>query len=162
MRDLMANAKKAVRAMIEWLVRDQGLSLHEAYAIVASPATLRSARSSTSRTGSCSGQSPGAYSSSALTPLGDAISGRQRGQRANLCCGGDGPCRRTSSARNGGHQPARWRLRRQRRAPGFPQGRAGGERDGGVAGNRLRARCPAVAGAVALSAGIVGQPPSAR
>ena len=31
--DLMANAKKAVRAMIEWLVRDQGLSLHEAYAI---------------------------------------------------------------------------------------------------------------------------------
>ena len=26
----------------------------------------------------------------------------------------------------------------------------------------LRARCPAVAGAVALSAGIVGQPPSAR
>jgi len=31
--DLMADAKKAVRAMIEWLVRDQGLSLHEAYAI---------------------------------------------------------------------------------------------------------------------------------
>jgi acetamidase/formamidase len=31
--DLMANAKQAVRAMIEWLVRDQGLSLHEAYAI---------------------------------------------------------------------------------------------------------------------------------
>jgi acetamidase/formamidase len=31
--DLMANAKKAVRAMIDWLVRDQGLSLHEAYAI---------------------------------------------------------------------------------------------------------------------------------
>ena len=31
--DLMENAKKAVRAMIEWLVRDQGLSLHEAYAI---------------------------------------------------------------------------------------------------------------------------------
>jgi len=31
--DLMANAKRAVRAMIEWLVRDQGLSLHEAYAI---------------------------------------------------------------------------------------------------------------------------------
>ncbi len=31
--DLMENAKKAVRAMIDWLVRDQGLSLHEAYAI---------------------------------------------------------------------------------------------------------------------------------
>ncbi len=31
--DLMENAKKAVRAMIEWLVRDQGLSLHEAYGI---------------------------------------------------------------------------------------------------------------------------------
>jgi acetamidase/formamidase len=31
--DLMADAKHAVRAMIEWLVRDQGLSLHEAYAI---------------------------------------------------------------------------------------------------------------------------------
>ena len=31
--DLMADAKRAVRAMIEWLVRDQGLSLHEAYAI---------------------------------------------------------------------------------------------------------------------------------
>ncbi len=31
--DLMADAKQAVRAMIEWLVRDQGLSLHEAYAI---------------------------------------------------------------------------------------------------------------------------------
>jgi acetamidase/formamidase len=31
--DLMADAKKAVRAMIDWLVRDQGLSLHEAYAI---------------------------------------------------------------------------------------------------------------------------------
>jgi acetamidase/formamidase len=31
--DLMENTKKAVRAMIEWLVRDQGLSLHEAYAI---------------------------------------------------------------------------------------------------------------------------------
>ena len=31
--DLMANAKSAVRAMIDWLVRDQGLSLHEAYAI---------------------------------------------------------------------------------------------------------------------------------
>ncbi len=31
--DLMSDAKHAVRAMIEWLVRDQGLSLHEAYAI---------------------------------------------------------------------------------------------------------------------------------
>lgn len=31
--DLMANAKKTARAMIDWLVRDQGLSLHEAYAI---------------------------------------------------------------------------------------------------------------------------------
>jgi acetamidase/formamidase len=31
--DLMTDAKKAVRAMIDWLVRDQGLSLHEAYAI---------------------------------------------------------------------------------------------------------------------------------
>lgn len=31
--DLMENAKKAVRAMIDWLVRDQGLSLHEAYTI---------------------------------------------------------------------------------------------------------------------------------
>ena len=31
--DLMSDAKQAVRAMIEWLVRDQGLSLHEAYAI---------------------------------------------------------------------------------------------------------------------------------
>jgi acetamidase/formamidase len=31
--DLMEDAKKAVRAMIDWLVRDQGLSLHEAYAI---------------------------------------------------------------------------------------------------------------------------------
>jgi len=31
--DLMENAKKAVRDMIDWLVRDQGLSLHEAYAI---------------------------------------------------------------------------------------------------------------------------------
>jgi len=30
---LMADAKKAVRAMIDWLVRDQDLSLHEAYAI---------------------------------------------------------------------------------------------------------------------------------
>jgi len=29
----MSDAKQAVRAMIEWLVRDQGLSLHEAYAI---------------------------------------------------------------------------------------------------------------------------------
>jgi len=31
--NLMSDAKQAVRAMIEWLVRDQGLSLHEAYAI---------------------------------------------------------------------------------------------------------------------------------
>ena len=31
--DLMDDAKQAVRAMIDWLVRDQGLSLHEAYAI---------------------------------------------------------------------------------------------------------------------------------
>jgi acetamidase/formamidase len=31
--DLMEDAKNAVRAMIDWLVRDQGLSLHEAYAI---------------------------------------------------------------------------------------------------------------------------------
>src|SRR5207245_9548533 len=31
--DLMSDAKHAVRAMIEWLVRDQGLSLHEAYAL---------------------------------------------------------------------------------------------------------------------------------
>ncbi len=31
--DLMENAKNAVRDMIDWLVRDQGLSLHEAYAI---------------------------------------------------------------------------------------------------------------------------------
>jgi acetamidase/formamidase len=31
--DLMENAKTAVRGMIDWLVRDQGLSLHEAYAI---------------------------------------------------------------------------------------------------------------------------------
>lgn len=31
--DLMENAKKAARDMIDWLVRDQGLSLHEAYAI---------------------------------------------------------------------------------------------------------------------------------
>jgi len=31
--DLMDDAKKAVRDMIDWLVRDQGLSLHEAYAI---------------------------------------------------------------------------------------------------------------------------------
>src|SRR2546428_6437435 len=31
--DLMSDAKHAVRAMIEWLVRDQGPSLHEAYAI---------------------------------------------------------------------------------------------------------------------------------
>lgn len=31
--DLMENAKKAVRDMIDWLVREQGLSLHEAYAI---------------------------------------------------------------------------------------------------------------------------------
>jgi acetamidase/formamidase len=31
--DLMEDAKKAVRDMIDWLVRDQGLSLHEAYAI---------------------------------------------------------------------------------------------------------------------------------
>lgn len=31
--DLMENAKKAARDMIDWLVREQGLSLHEAYAI---------------------------------------------------------------------------------------------------------------------------------
>jgi acetamidase/formamidase len=31
--DVMENAKNAVRDMIDWLVRDQGLSLHEAYAI---------------------------------------------------------------------------------------------------------------------------------
>ena len=31
--DLMENAKRAVRDMIDWLVVDQGLSLHEAYAI---------------------------------------------------------------------------------------------------------------------------------
>jgi len=31
--DLMENAKKAARDMIDWLVRAQGLSLHEAYAI---------------------------------------------------------------------------------------------------------------------------------
>ncbi len=31
--DLMENAKNAVRNMIDWLVRDEGLSLHEAYAI---------------------------------------------------------------------------------------------------------------------------------
>ncbi len=31
--DLMENAKKAARAMIDWLVREQGLSLHEAYSI---------------------------------------------------------------------------------------------------------------------------------
>jgi len=31
--DLMENAKNAVRDMIDWLVRDQGLSMHEAYAI---------------------------------------------------------------------------------------------------------------------------------
>ncbi len=31
--DLMDNAGRAVRDMIDWLVRDQGLSLHEAYAI---------------------------------------------------------------------------------------------------------------------------------
>src|SRR2546430_13661653 len=31
--DLMANAKSAVRAMIDWLVRDHGLSLPEAYAL---------------------------------------------------------------------------------------------------------------------------------
>jgi len=31
--DLMDNAKKSVRDMIDWLVRDQGLSIHEAYAI---------------------------------------------------------------------------------------------------------------------------------
>jgi acetamidase/formamidase len=31
--DLMENAKNAVRDMIDWLVRDQGLSIHEAYAI---------------------------------------------------------------------------------------------------------------------------------
>jgi acetamidase/formamidase len=31
--DLMDDAKKAVRDMIDWLVRDQGLSLHEAFAI---------------------------------------------------------------------------------------------------------------------------------
>ncbi len=31
--DLMEDAKRAVRDMIEWLVVDQGLSLHEAYAI---------------------------------------------------------------------------------------------------------------------------------
>jgi acetamidase/formamidase len=31
--DLMENAKKAARDMIDWLVRDQGLSLHEGYAI---------------------------------------------------------------------------------------------------------------------------------
>ncbi len=31
--DLMDNARRAVRDMIDWLVREQGLSLHEAYAI---------------------------------------------------------------------------------------------------------------------------------
>lgn len=31
--DLMEDAKKAVRDMIDWLVREQGLSIHEAYAI---------------------------------------------------------------------------------------------------------------------------------
>lgn len=31
--DLMANAKNAVRDMIDWLVVDQGVSLHEAYAL---------------------------------------------------------------------------------------------------------------------------------
>lgn len=31
--DLMENAKRAVREMIDWLVQSQGLSLHEAYAI---------------------------------------------------------------------------------------------------------------------------------
>lgn len=31
--DVMENAKIAVRDMIDWLVREQGLSLHEAYAI---------------------------------------------------------------------------------------------------------------------------------
>jgi acetamidase/formamidase len=31
--DVMENAKNAVRDMIDWLVREQGLSLHEAYAI---------------------------------------------------------------------------------------------------------------------------------
>jgi len=31
--DLMENSKKAVREMIDWLVRDQGLSIHEAYVL---------------------------------------------------------------------------------------------------------------------------------
>ena len=31
--DLMENAKNAVRDMIDWLVSDQGVSLHEAYAL---------------------------------------------------------------------------------------------------------------------------------
>ena len=31
--DLMENVKRSVRDMIEWLVQEQGLSLHEAYAI---------------------------------------------------------------------------------------------------------------------------------
>ncbi|WP_329323508.1 MULTISPECIES: hypothetical protein [unclassified Streptomyces] len=37
--DLMENAKAAVREMVDWLVTDQRLSLHEAYALCTWPAT---------------------------------------------------------------------------------------------------------------------------
>ena len=39
--DLMEDAKKAVRDMIDWLVRDQGLSIHEAYAITSVAGDLK-------------------------------------------------------------------------------------------------------------------------
>src|SRR2546428_11734248 len=42
--DLMENAKKAVRAMIDWLVRGQGLTLHEAHAICSVGGGLKSSQ----------------------------------------------------------------------------------------------------------------------
>ena len=51
--DLMENAKNAVREMIDWLVVDRQLSLHEAYvAVQRRRAISRSVRRSTCRTGS--------------------------------------------------------------------------------------------------------------
>jgi acetamidase/formamidase len=49
----MSDAKQAVRAMIEWLVRDQGLSLHEAYAICSVAGDLKISEIVDVRTGWC-------------------------------------------------------------------------------------------------------------
>ena len=49
--DLMENAKNAVREMIDWLVVDRQISLHEAYVLCSVAGDLKITETSTCRTG---------------------------------------------------------------------------------------------------------------